>query len=96
MNKLITALVAMGIMSVSTFALDGKIGKVNFTPTGVVWVDVVDGNNVTTTKQLIAATADIKKVLIAAVLTAKSTSAEVTVWPGTLDGVTGWKNIILK
>jgi len=96
MKKLLAAVVAMGVMSVSAFALDGKIGEVNFATNGKIWVQVVPTQGASVTKVLISLTADMKKAMIAAVLTAKSTDATVTVWPGTINGVTGWKNIILK
>jgi len=95
MKKILFSLVAMGLMSVSSFADTGKIGAINFASNGAVWVDLVIAENNIKTKK-IAASGDIKKSLIAAILTAKSTNSDVTMWPGTIDGITGWKNVIIK
>ena len=98
MKKILLSAVAMAVMSVSAFADTGTIGKLNFAANGAVWIDLqINGDaNVVVSKQLAAATDDTKKALIAAILTAKSTGATVTMWAGTVHGVTGWKNVILK
>ncbi len=98
MKKVLMSVVAMGVMAVSAFGLEGKIGTVNFAANGKVWVTLVPADSTITplTKPIAAGTDDIKKAMIAAVLTAKSTNADVIVYNGTVDGVTGWKSIQLK
>ena len=94
MKKMITAIAVMGLMAVSAFGLDGKIGAINFASNGKVWVTIipVDTSAAPVSKQLSATDADIKKAMTAAVLTAKSTNADVTVYADSI----GWKNIKLK
>ncbi len=97
MKKMITAIAVMGLMAVSAFGLDGKIGTVNFAANGKVWVTVIPADTTVApiTKEL-ASSGDIKKAMTAAVLTAKSTNADVIVYQGTVDGISGWKSIQLK
>ena len=96
MKKILLSVVAMAVMSVSAFALDGKIGTVNFAANGKVWVTIVPADASAEQTKELASSGDVKKAMTAAVLTAKSTNADVIVYQGTVDGITGWQSIQLK
>ena len=95
MRKLFLATIAVSLMSISAFAIDGKIGKLNFAATGKVWVEILVPDEDPVTKA-IAAEGDVLKALTAAALTAKSTNADISVYQGTVGEITGWQSIILK
>ena len=95
MKKILLSAVAMAAMSVSVFAIDGKITEINFMAAGHVWISVTDASGTIVSKD-IAAAGDIRKSMIAAALTAKSTNSDVTAYEGTVDGLYGWKSIRIK
>lgn len=93
MKKIMLIAVTLMLVSVNAFALDGKIGKVNFAATGLVWVEIVTDSSATTKK--IVGSVDVQKAMTAAILTAKAQNSDVRVFEGTVDAETGWKSIIL-
>lgn len=95
MKKSLLVGIVAGLMSTSAFAFDGTIGAINFAANGNITVPIV-GDTETKT-YLLVGTGDVRKAMIAALLTAKSTGGQVSAYPGPDEnGVYGWNKLILK
>ena len=94
MKNILVATVAFAALSISAFAAEGKIGKIEFYESGSVKVVLILADGSKDNRQLVS-TGDVKKSQIAAILTAKSMNYDVELKPGTIDGVSGWKAVNL-
>lgn len=97
MKKMLATVIAVLVMSINAYAIDGTIDQVRISGAdngALVYVRLADG--VTVYAKWLAGTAEAKKSMLATILTAKSSGADVTLYIGTVDGVTGWNTVILK
>lgn len=90
------ATLAICLMSASAFAFDGKVGELTFSGVNGNLVVPIVGAAETKTYLLVSNDAEMKKAMVAALLTAKTANMDVTAYPGTANGTTGWIKIILK
>ena len=79
---------AMGVMTVSAFGLDGTVTDVTIKSDGTMLLKVG------TTQKTIVGTPEAQKAMFATALTAKTSGATVTVIGGSYNGDNGW--IVLK
>ena len=96
MKKLFLATLAVSLLSISAFAVDGKVGMIRTDqPNDRIIVGIVDADGNELAAKVLQGNADQVKAALALVLTAKSTNADVSF--GTQGGTGGtWTNIILK
>ena len=77
-------------------AVDGKISQVQITAANLNVVKIIDGATSVEKSQKLVGTAEAIKAMLAVILTAKASNADVTLTIGTADNGTGWNNVILK
>ena len=96
MKKIFLTALAVSLLSVSAFAIDGKIGKIKAdAPGDRIIVGIVDASGAELEARVLEGTPDQIKTALALVLTAKSTNADVTL--ATVGGRGGtWTNVIIK
>lgn len=96
MKKILIAAVAVGLITTSAMAVDGKISQVQITAANLNVVKIIDGTSSVEKSQKLVGTPDAIKAMLAVVLTAKASNADVTLTTGAGDNGTGWNNVILK
>lgn len=95
MKKIFLAVLAVSLLSVSAFAIDGKIGKIKVDGPGEkIIVGLLDGNGNQIAAKKLVGSADQIKASLAVALTAKSMNADVTLVEVANAG--GWSNVIIK
>lgn len=95
MKKLLLSIVAVGLMSTSLMAIEGKVNYIKVKNDGSITVEILKADT-TVKENLLVGTADAVKAMLAMALTAKTTDSTVTVYSGTVDEGTGWKTLILN
>ena len=95
MKKILLAALAVGLMSTSAIAVDGKITQIKVQSDNTIVVYLTDTSNILSIQKLVG-TPEAIKSMYAAVLTAKSTNADVGLSQGTADNGTGWANVFIK
>lgn len=96
MKKMFLATLVVGLMSTSVMALDGTIGLIKAQANGAVVVGIIKTDLSPGPVGSLVGTDDAKKAMLAIALTAKSSTANVAMTWGNVDGVDGWKIITLK
>ncbi len=97
MKKLLLATLVAGLVSVSAMADTGTVNQIRIKDTGVVMVKLLLEDGTTLRPKDLVGTPEAIKMMLAAVMTAKASGdMTVTAFGGTVDGLTGWKTIILE
>ena len=91
MKKILLAAIAVGMMSTSAMALVGTVEKIQIKSDGEVTIVLKKLDGTGNARHILAGTADANKAMLAAALTAKSTSATVEMY----NDATSWTNITL-
>ncbi len=96
MKKILITAIAVGLLSTSAMAVDGKISQIQITAADLKVIKIIDGATSVEKSQKLVGTPEAIKAMLAVVLTAKASNADVTLTTGTGDNGTGWNNVILK
>ena len=89
------AAIAVCLLSISAFGMDGKIGIIKVDgPGDRIIIGIVDAENIQLAAKKLVGSDDQIKATLAVALTAKSLNADVTLVEVANSG--GWSNIILK
>ena len=95
MKKMFLAALAVGLLSVSAFGIDGKIGRIKVDgPNNLIIIAILDANGMEVAAKRLVGTPDQIKAGLAIALTAKTTNADVTLVEVANAG--GWSNIIIQ
>ena len=95
MKKVFLAILAVSLLSVSVFGVEGKIGLIKVDgPEERIIVGVVDENGAMLDSKKLVGTPDIVKAALAVALTAKAMNADVKLVE--VAGSGGWSNVIIK
>ena len=95
MRKIFLAALAVSLLTVSAFAVDGKIGMIKIDgPANNIIIGIVDANNVQMAAKKLVGDPDQIKAALAVALTAKSMNANVTLVEVSNAG--GWSNVIIR
>ncbi len=95
MKKMLLAALAVGLMSTSAMAADGKITQIKVQGDNTITIYLTDDTNTLRVQKLVGTPEGIK-AMFATALTAKSTNADVGLGVGTGDNGSGWVTIFLK
>ena len=95
MKKMFFTALAVCLLSISAFAVDGKIGMIKIDAVGdKIIIGIVDANNAQIAAKKLVGTDDKIKAALAVALTAKSLNANVTLVE--VSGAGGWSNVIMR
>lgn len=97
MKKTLLAVIMTGLMATNAMAIDGKISGVWIKSVDAIFVYIkdVNDNDIEKVKILVGSQETIK-AMYAAVLTAKSVNADVSLIAGTGDNGAGWAQVKLN
>ncbi len=95
MKKIFLATLAVSLLSVSAFGVDGKIGMVKVDgPNNRIIVGILNADGVQIDSKKLVGTPEIIKASLAVALTAKASNADVTLVE--VAGAGGWSNVIIR
>lgn len=96
MKKMLVTLITLGLMSTSTFAYTGKVGTIYTEADGTIKVSFIKEDQSVSGGWPLVGTVDAQKNMLALLLTAKTTEANVDYYINTVNGDKGWFRIDLK